>query len=305
MLKKVKKQIQFFFGFSRTEANGFILLIIILLIVTTLPIIVGKITNIGSNENNDELLDSLVTVLNESITYKPVEDTDNDIEYVLFNFDPNEASFLEFKRLGMDDEIGHRIIKYREKGGKFYNPSDLKKIYGLSDATYKILEPYIKITVENSAIEYLSSTDTASKFFITEKEESTLEFDINSVDSINLREVNGIGIVLSGRIIRFREMLGGFVSLDQLTEVYGLEDYAYLNLLKSAIINSDFSPEKININKDSLEELASHPYLDFTIARVIIAYREQHGEYKSTSDLLNIQLIDKQWLEKISPYLEV
>lgn len=247
-------------------------------------------------------LDSLVAILNEGLfVEKEIENTGDVTEDSTyhFNFDPNTADFQDLKKLGLSDEISNRIIKYRESGGSFNTKQDLQKIYGLDEEKFRELQPYILLSTINEHEEILPIETNESDI-----PEEIILLDINTVDSAALTEINGIGEVLSGRIVKFRESLGGFVSMDQLSEVYGIEDYAIENLNERSYVEDDFQPRKISINKLSVEELGKHPYITFDEARLIIAYREQHGEFKQPDDLLGILVLDQDWLKRISPYLE-
>ncbi len=306
VIKRIKKWARFYFGFSKTEANGFIILAVILIAVTFLPWIV-KIGIYRDAVSDAHALDSLVALMDKRIHYERTEEPNEPVTFQLFNFDPNTATLSDFKKLGLGDEISNRIIKYREKGGVFYEADDLKKIYGLRETQFEIIKPFIALPGKETRMESKHVEEAASAVQSGRIPEPgrVLQFDINKTDSLTLMQVQGIGPVLSGRIVRFRNNLGGFVHIEQLNEVYGIEDYALVNLAKTAFISADFKPVMININQAPFEELAAHPYVSFTIARVIIAYREQHDLFEKVNDLLKIQIIDKQWLNRMAPYLEI
>ncbi len=61
----------------------------------------------------------------------------------LREFDPNTADSAQLQALGISSFVLGNILKYREKGGVFRQKSDLAKIYGLNQETYKKLKPYI------------------------------------------------------------------------------------------------------------------------------------------------------------------
>lgn len=142
-----------------------------------------------------------------------------------------------------------------------------------------------------------------SKVNKTAKSSAFKAIPISEADSIVLQIVPGIGPKLAGRIIRYRENLGGFHSENQLAEVYGLSpevsetawDYFFL---------AEPKLKKIPINLVEREELAAHPYISYGAAKVIIAYREQHGFYQSSSDLSKIKIFEESWIDQIEPYLD-
>jgi competence ComEA-like helix-hairpin-helix protein len=128
--------------------------------------------------------------------------------------------------------------------------------------------------------------------------------DINLADTTAFIALPGIGSKLAERIIKFREKLGGFYSIEQIGEVYGLADPVFQKI-KPLLLTGAFLVKKININTASLDELKAHPYIRFTIAKSIIAYREQHGVYSTMEDLKKLVLMTEDIYAKVSPYLEL
>lgn len=128
-------------------------------------------------------------------------------------------------------------------------------------------------------------------------------FDINSADTLELRKIRGIGSVLSKRIVKYRDLLGGFVNKSQFKEVYGLKDSVLLALDTLAVINSSFTPDRININETKSWALARHPYLTKKQAQILINYKQQHGSFQSLNDLKKVKLLDSVTLRRIKPYL--
>jgi competence protein ComEA len=121
-------------------------------------------------------------------------------------------------------------------------------------------------------------------------------------DSVTLQVVPGIGKVLAGRIIKFREAIGGIHHRDQLLDVYGLEAEVLERIFEHFI----FEPHifrKMNPNLLSPNELAVHPYISYGQAKVMVAYREQHGAYEDAEALLKIKIFSPEWVERLAPYL--
>lgn len=126
--------------------------------------------------------------------------------------------------------------------------------------------------------------------------------DLNKATAEALQEIRGIGPAFSSRIIKYRNKLGGFVSGDQLSEVYGLPPETIEELLKHYTIQS--SPKPIDINSDSVKVLINHPYINYDLAWIIINYRKQNGDITSAEDLRKIKAIDEETLVRLKPYLE-
>jgi competence protein ComEA len=126
--------------------------------------------------------------------------------------------------------------------------------------------------------------------------------DINLADSAALERLPAIGEKLSSRIIRYRDRLGGFLSMEQLEEVYGLQDSTLAVVLPFLRINPSFVPRKININRASLDEMARHPYLGYPLAKLLMAYRQQHGTFISADAVKRAVFSEAGKIEKFLPY---
>jgi DNA uptake protein ComE-like DNA-binding protein len=126
--------------------------------------------------------------------------------------------------------------------------------------------------------------------------------EINSADTSALISLPGIGSKLALRIINFRDKLGGFASVDQVGETYGLPDSTFQKVKSRLQCNSN-SVRKFNINTVDINTLRTHPYIKWNIANAIVNYRQQHGNYKSLDDLKKIVIVNTEAFNKIAPYL--
>lgn len=216
----------------------------------------------------------------------------------VFNFDPNTATKEELFRLGLSPRAVNAIISYRSKGGSFRRKEDLQKIYGVTKQDYLRLEPFISI--EQVSDEYSRAVTSGKESSPQVVVEATV--DLNKADSLELISLPGIGQVLSSRIIKYRTRLGGFYSVEQLKEVYGLKPETY-DVVKTRVSVNPTDIEKVAINSAGVEELKKHPYFR-DIAVPVISYRDQHGAYRSPADLENIDVITAEMLKKIAPYLD-
>ncbi len=275
--------------------------------------------------SSPKMLDSLTVSLdnqkpyyaNQS-NYKQNYDNDNKYDskaksYKNFNFDPNTASVAQFEELGLPKFIAERIEKYRSKGGKFRKKEDLAKIYGVLPETYERLEPFITLpSAENESSHTPQAELTASNEspnvsimqpIATSKPASKqpIKFDFNSCDTTVLKNIPGIGSGYAKRIIKFRDMLGGFVNAEQVKETYGLPPEVIDELLKYGSVKSGV--KRLKINTLAIADF-KHPYLKFFQTKAIVAYREQHGAFKSAEDLKQIKVLDEATIQKIEPYLE-
>jgi competence ComEA-like helix-hairpin-helix protein len=127
---------------------------------------------------------------------------------------------------------------------------------------------------------------------------------VNSTDTAALIALPGIGSKLAARIISFREKLGGFYSVEQIGETYGLPDSTFQKI-KGRLQVEESTIRKINLNTATKDELKVHPYIRWHLANAIVEYRNQHGSFKSLEELKNIVLIDEAIFAKMIPYLSL
>src|SRR5919205_2058162 len=64
-------------------------------------------------------------------------------------------------------------------------------------------------------------------------------------------------------------------------------------------------PQKVNINTASVEELATLPGIGESIAKNIVAYREQNGNFKTVNELMNVKGIGEKKFEKMKDLITV
>ena len=224
----------------------------------------------------------------------------------LFYFDPNSITGTEWKRLGLRDKTIKTIENYRSKGGRFYKPEDLQRIYGLHNDEYERLKPYIKI--ESNAPktnETLVSPRPKDETQPTKTYAARYSvIDVNTADTTAFISLPGVGSKLAARIITFREKLGGFYSIEQIGETYGLPDSTFQKIKQ--YLKLDNSPvKKININTVTVGELKAHPYIKYNLANPIIAYRNEHGSFSTIEDIKKVMAITDEIYKKIAPYLTI
>jgi DNA uptake protein ComE-like DNA-binding protein len=140
---------------------------------------------------------------------------------------------------------------------------------------------------------------TASRFKGPERE----PFDLNSCDSAMLESLPGIGPVLSARIIKYRNLLGGFAKVDQLREVYGLPEETF-GLIRNMVYADTLRLRKIRINEADFATLIRMPYLERHEVTAILSYRQTEGRIEGQATIIANKLIDTASLSRLRPYIE-
>ncbi len=306
--KKIRNWLSNFFHFNKQERNGVFVLCIILAFVVLLRLFLpffadrnNKVELITLNVNTPAgIPDSLVNgtsqkreAYTEPQNYSPDR----------FVFNPNTVSEEEAQLLGLSKKLSATLIKFRSKGGKFYKPEDLKKLYGLSPKLYEELEPYILIPNPKSDYKKEFKRDTVYPKRVYEKKVYAREpVEINSADSLSIVYLKGIGPGFTKRIIKYRTLLGGFHSMDQLKEIYGMTDSVY-TVLTSQIALNPAGIIKIPINVIDFNTLKKHPYFSFQSANALINYRTKHGKL-TEKDITGLGIFNAEKLRLILPYLQ-
>ena len=133
-------------------------------------------------------------------------------------------------------------------------------------------------------------------------ERPPLMIEINTADSAQLVKLYGIGPSFAGRILKYRGMLGGFFSIEQLLEVYGMDSVRYTGIQKN--VKADASKIiRINVNEAEFKALLRHPYLDYETVKLICNYREYSGPITCSDTLRKVIAYDPMY-EKVKPYIE-
>jgi len=220
------------------------------------------------------------------------------IKTKLFEFDPNTLSKDSLLLLGINKYAVQNLIKYREKGGKIEKPEDLKKIYGINEEIFERLENSIKIIIPEKPKKEMPNYPK-KKEIVTQR-----EIEINSADTTDWKQLKGIGPYYAKQIMNYRAHLGGFVSVDQVREVYQLPDSTFQKIKPFLYVDAS-KVLKRNLNDLSLEDLYKHPYIDYTNAKHIINYRNTHGQYKTMNELNKLYGLKPTVIDTINLYFTI
>lgn len=307
---KLKQFFIEYFSMNRMQQSGTMVLIVLIIVVALLPRIVARY-NANRNQPDFARFDSIMANYEPLVNEPDSRQADTKIADTIFTFDPNTATYDDFLSMGLSERISANIVKYRNSGGKFRTPNDFARIYGINDSIYSRLKPYISIaansqnyTKQSTKKKYADNKRQEKYDRIVYEPKELLIVELNSADSAQLVALRGIGKVLAHRIIAYREMLGGFYSVEQLREIKSLPPETYANLYTQFTIDTS-RISKINLNNFQYKQLSRHPYMPVAQLNSITNYKRLMGNFRSVSDLLKYKLVDTLTYEKISPYLEV
>jgi len=308
-----------FFYFSKGQRTGIIVLLVLIFIVVVVnfslpyfytvsnPVNASFFAEVSAFKKTLVLRDSLKNAKWEREyaerqrefeakyhNFKSYPDFKKDFPYTLFPFDPNIADSATFVRLGIKPRIAANIMRYKSKGGTFKKSTDFAKVYGITAEKFKELEPFISVKENSSAVD---STLLKKKQF-----KQDVIVDINSADTTILMQVRGLGRGYAKGIVRYRQQLGGFVSVDQLTEINGMRPESFDKIRPFCTVNADVI-QKIRVNTASAERLNAHPYINFYQAKAIYELRRYKGKLRTINDLKELEELKADDLNKLKPYL--
>ncbi len=296
-----------YFSFTRSERRGMMVLCIILAFSVGVNLFSGKIRP-GKPADRSEFI-QLMQLMEQSAEEVPVQGMK------LFAFDPNRITEGELDSLDLPAAVKRNLFRYRQKGGSFRRAADFGKLYGMNDSLMAVVMPYLVVrTTERH--EYEAKPEYArNKFRATDDgkvDQAMQQFvsrekvigivELNSADSVMLLTLPGIGPAFAGRIIRYRNILGGYFSPHQLMEVYGMTQERMAQFLPYVIADTVLI-RNIRLNFADTRMLARHPYLGREQASRIIDFRSANGPFTSPRQLLDHQLVDSGSFHKVIPYL--
>lgn len=226
MIKDIWKD---YFTFSKKERNAVFILLALLAVTFIAPYFVPeKKISLTIDEDLQQQLDKYLTQHPREQGVNVVADSvpGNSKPKELFHFDPNTLNEDGFRRLGLSNKVIHTLMNYRNKGGHFKTPDDIRKVYGLTREEADRLIPYIQIvSSEKQQVKYTEEKTGTEKF--NQHDEPFKKININTATAGEWKALPGIGDVLSNRIVKFRNMLGGFKSVNDVSKTYGLSDSTF------------------------------------------------------------------------------
>lgn len=223
----------------------------------------------------------------------------------LFYFDPNTLAVDDWLRLGIPEKTVRTIANYRNKGGQFREPEDLRKIWGLRKTDADRLVPYIRIKPKQE-----NHYESRSPLPVRERMEGDKTLSVIEVNTATAEEwesLPGIGKVLANRLIRYREKLGGFSSLDQVKKTYGISDSVFAQIrpllrLQPANVSGN---AWLNLNTATVSQLTTVAGIPEAIAKAIVVYRKEYGPFQQITDLKKLVLISDTIFQRVAGSFQV
>lgn len=197
-----------------------------------------------------------------------------------------------------------RLLAFRKENKYVNSAEEFQEVTQISDSLLKVLSPLFKFPDwTQKKNDFKTEKKEYAQKAVAKKEKVVLK-DINEASQEDLIKVYGIGEALSSRILKQKEILGGFVSMEQLGEVWGLSSEVIIELNNHFIVIVPSNFKKIPINDASLKELSQFPYFKYSLAKQIVTYRSMNGNFDNIEDLSKIKGFPVEKAKIISLYLE-
>ena len=209
-------------------------------------------------------------------------------------FNPNTYTLSDWINLGLSEKQSVVILKFTSRG--IYNEEDLKRIFVIPEVLFELIRDSVVYP------ERIQNTPNQESFKKQAKQINLI--NLNTADTTEFMKIYGIGAFYAKQIIRYREKLGGYLTKEQLFEVWKMTPEAY-EKIKDHVFISEKDVKRININSVTIEELKVHPYLKWNQANSIVKMRIQRNGFKNIEEIKESVLIDSETYEKLFPYLSL
>ena len=288
--------IKSFFKFSREQRTGVFLLLSIIIIVQLLYFFFD-FNSISSTTPEKEkwlsLQSQIDSLKQEKLNYVPK----------IYPFNPNFITDYKGYKLGMSVAEIDRLLAFRKQNKYVNSAQEFQAVTKVSDSLLNVISPYFKfpdwVNNKKEFKEYKKFANTA----FTKKEKLVI-LDINQASQEDLIKIYGIGEAISIRILKFKESLGGFVSMEQMNDVWGLSPEVIDNLNTHFKVSNAPNVKKIDINNASIKELSLFPYFKYPISKNIVTFRSMNGDIKNIEDLTKIKGLSIEKAKIIALYLD-
>lgn len=291
------KKIPSYLVFTKEQRKGILLLFILIVLLQ----LACFFLNFSSNSKVNPAMAKWLALQNELDSLKQIQP---DASYKMYPFNPNFITDFKGYKLGMTIEQIDRLLAYRKQNKYVNSTADFQKVTGVSDSLLNVISPYFKFPdwVNKNETETKPKWIDFSKGKAVEKEK-VIVLDINAATKEDLMRVYGIGEALSDRILKQKEALGDFVSMEQMNDVWGLQPEVVQKLQTQFKVIKTPNPKKIIINQATIKELGQFPYFRYPISKNIVTFRSMNGDIK-IEDLLKIKGFPIDKIKIIALYLE-
>lgn len=281
------------FVFSKNQQNGIFVLVLVIVILQGAYFVMNNSNTEPAFAAEDEDIKKIQKQIDSIKIAKTEADT-----FKIFPFNPNYLTDYRGYTLGMTTAEIDRLLEFRKEDQWINSAEDFKRVTGVSDSLLNTISPYFKFP------EWVQEQQLSTRKSVAAKPFSA-KSDLNKAKAEDLQKVNGIGEVLSTRIINYRNKIGGFIDDIQLKDIYGLNYETRDKLTAEFTVKEKPDVEIIDINEAELLELSEIPYIGYELAREIIDYRLLNEKIDNFEELTKIDDFPSDKIDRIQLYLSI
>lgn len=291
----ISQTIKSFFSYTRSQRTGIFILLSIIIVLQTAYFFVDFNSFPTTSPEKDKWLSlqpQIDSLKQEKIDYVPK----------IYPFNPNFISDYKGYKLGMSVAEIDRLFAFRKQNKYVNSVNEFQAVTKVSDSLLNVISPYFKFPdwVKNKK-EFKDFKKYPNTAFA--KKEKIVVIDINQATQEDLIKIYGIGEVTAIRILKYKESLGGFVSMEQMNEIWGLLPEVIEKLNIHFNISAATNIKKIDINNASIKELSLFPYFKYPLSKNIVTFRSMNGDIKNIEDLTKIKGMSIDKAKIIALYL--
>ena len=289
------KKISVYFKFTKSQRTGILFLFVMIVILQLLCFFV----NVDSIEKDSPDKGKWLSVQTEMDS---LNQANTKYAAKTYPFNPNFITDYKGYKLGMSVQEIDRLLAFR-KDNKYVNSAkEFQDVTKVSDSLLGAIAPNFKFPDwVNKKDSYKKDVRYGQKAFV--QKEKIVPLDINKATQEDLIKIYGIGEVISLRILRLKESLGGFVSMEQMKDVWGLSAEVIDKLNAHYRVSGFPDIKKIDINNASVKEISQFPYFRYALAKQIVTYRSMNGDFNNIEDLTKIKDFPVENVKIIELYL--
>jgi len=317
----MKMRLRNYLYFSKTQRNGFVIVICFILLLFLLPNILSDYLSKPAT-NFSEFKEDVIEFEQEN-TRLEENNIEAEIPIQLFSFDPNTVTEEDLIKLGIKPSVATTFIKYRNAGAKFYNKEDIKRVYGITESDYSRLAPYIQI---KQKIPKNPKPKVKEQPKIVEqplpKQLTPFAFNPNDATKETLLDL-GLSDKVVQTVLNFRSKGGKFWKKQDFKKIYGLSEKNYLTLApfieispsepitpKSELIPNDIPQSfstpiaiKVDINNSNVEDWKKLKGIGEITAKRIVNFRDKLGGFTSLEQIKMTYNVPDSVIDKVATQL--
>jgi len=280
------KNIKSHFVFTKEQRSGIFVLLVLIVVFQCIYFFADFTTN-EFNDVDEQKIAAFQKEIDSLALLKQSK------RYEVYPYNPNFITDYKGYVLGMSVEEIDRLHNFRKLNKYVNSAKEFQKITQVSDSLLLVMSPKFKFP------------DWVAKKNVSNRYSSSYQKDLNKAEAKDIYKATLIDFKFAYRIVNFRKKLNGFLSFDQLSDVYDLSEEDIKKVKQKFVLKSTPNIKKININLASASELAELVYINEYMAANIVEERVLREGYRNLDELRYVTHFPVEKLDRIKLYLTI